>query len=79
MLPAQQTICRFPRKTSFPDELSTFRECDIIRTFQDLNEPIVPAGFEFKELDNCVLCFELVFDNETKFSKILESTKVEDD
>ena len=31
-----------------------------------------------KELDNCVLCFHLVFDDETKFPKIFESIKVDD-
>ena len=67
------------RKRSFPDELSAFQQCDIIRTFQDLNETIAPAGFQIKELDNCVLYFYLVFDDETKFPKISESIKVDVD
>ena len=67
----QQTIHSLPRKRSFPDELSTFQQRDRIRTFQDLNESIAPAGFQFKELDNCVLYFRLVFDDETKFPKTI--------
>ena len=58
--------------------MSTFQQRNIIRTFQDLNKSITPAGFQFKELDNCVLYFDLIFDNETKFAKILESIKVDD-
>ena len=47
-LPTQQTTSSLPRKRSFPDELSTFQQRDVIRTFQDLNESIAPAGFQFK-------------------------------
>ena len=47
-LPTQQTTSSLPRKRSFPDELSTFQQCDLIRTFQDLNESIAPTGFQFK-------------------------------
>ena len=76
-LPKQQTTSSLPRKRSFPDELSTFQQRDVIRTFQDLNESIAPAGFQFKELDNCIM-YLFGFDG-TKFSKILESIKVDDD
>ena len=44
-LPTQQTTRSLPRKRSFPDELSTFQQRYIIRTFQDLNESITPTGF----------------------------------
>ena len=37
-LPTQQTTSSLRRERSFPDELSTFQQRDIIRTFQDLNE-----------------------------------------
>ena len=37
------------------------------------------AGFQFKELENCVLYFHLVFDDEAKLAKILESIRVDDD
>ena len=48
LLPTQQTTGSLPRKRSFPDELSTFQQRDVIRTFQDLNESIAPASFQFK-------------------------------
>ena len=63
-LPTHQTIRSLPRKRSFPDELSAFQQ---------------RAGFQFKELDNCVLYFHLVFDKEAKLAKILESIRVDDD
>ena len=47
LLPTQQTTSSFPRKRSFPDELSIYQR-DVIRTFQNLNESIAPAGFQFK-------------------------------
>ena len=59
--------------------MSTFHQHSIIRTFQDLNKSITPASFQFKELDNCILYFDLVFGDETKFAKILESIKADDD
>ena len=76
-LPIQQTTSSLPRKRSFPDELSTYQQRDVIRTFQDLNESIAPAGFQFKELDNCII-FPFSFEG-TKFMKILESIKLDDD
>ena len=76
-LPIQQTTSSLPRKRSFPDELSTFQQRDVIRTFQDLNESIAPAGFQFKELDNCII-YPFSFEG-TKFMKILESIKLNDD
>ena len=79
LLPTQQTTRSLPRKMSFPDELLTFQQRDITRTFQDLDESAAPADFQFKELDNCVLYFHLFFAGETKFPKILESIKVDDD
>ena len=63
-LPTHQTIRSLPRKRSFPDELSAFQQ---------------RAGFQFKELENCVLYFHLVFDDEAKLAKILESIRVDDD
>ena len=59
--------------------MSTFQQLDITRTPQDLNESNALAGFQFKELGNCVLSFRLVFNNETIFQKILEPIKVDDD
>ena len=47
-LPTQQTTSSLPRQRSFSDELSTFEQRDVIRTFQDLKESIAPAGFQFE-------------------------------
>ena len=57
--------------------MSTFQQSGIIRTFQVLNESITSAGFQFKELDNCII-YPFSFDG-TKFLKILESFKLDDD
>ena len=57
--------------------MSTFQQLDIIRTFQDLNESIAPAGFQFKELDNCII-YPFSVDG-TTFPKILEYIKVVND
>ena len=76
-LPTQRTTSSLTRKRSFSDELSTFQQRDVIRTFQDLNESIAPAGFQFKELDNCII-YPYSFDG-IKFLKILESLRVDDD
>ena len=54
-LPTQQTTHSLPRKRSILDELSTFQQRDMIRSFQDLNQSTAPAGFQFKELDNCII------------------------
>ena len=51
------------RKIPLPDELPIFQQ-------RDLNESIAPAGFQFKELDSCIL-YPFPFDG-TKFLKILE-------
>ena len=59
-----QTIWSLPRKRSFPDELPAFQQ---------------RVGFQFKESDNCVLHFHLVFDDGSKLAKILESIKADYD
>ena len=54
----------FPERRSFPDEFSAFQQ---------------RACFQFNELDNCVLNFHLVFDDEAKIAKILKSIRVNAD
>ena len=56
--------------------MSTYQKRDVIRTFQDLDESIAPAGFQFKQLDNCIM-YPFSFDG-TEFPKLLESIKVVD-
>ena len=52
--------------------------CRLGTTFKDLNESIAP-DFRFKELDNCVPYFYLVFDDEIKFPNISEFLKIDND
>ena len=59
--------------------MSTFQQCGTIRTFQGLNESIASTGFQFKDLGYWVSYFHLVFVDETKFPKLLESINVDDD
>ena len=68
-LPTHQTTRGLPRKKSFSGELLTFQKSDIKRIFQDLNLSIAPAGFQFKELHNCVLYIHLVFEMRPNFRK----------
>ena len=51
----------------------------MIRISQDLKESITLAGFQFHKLDNCMLYFHLVFDDEAKFPNISELIKVNHD
>ena len=44
-----------------------------------INFSISTIGFQFKEINNCVLYFHLVFEYEAKLAKILESIRVDDD
>ena len=53
-LPTRQTTRSLPRKRFFSEELLTFQQRHIIRNFQDLNESVASADFQFEELDNCV-------------------------
>ena len=59
--------------------MDTFRERDTITSLADLNETTAPDGFQFKKSNGYVLFYNLVFDEETKFPKILVSIKVDSD
>ena len=58
------------------DQMDSFRERDMIKTLADLNETTAPDGFQFKKSNDHALLYNLVFDKETKFPKILESIQV---
>ena len=58
------------------DQMDSFRERDMIKTLADLNETTAPDGFQFKKSNDHTLLYNLVFDKETKFPKILESIQV---
>ena len=59
--------------------MDSFRESDTITSLADLNETTAPDGFQFKKSNDHALFYNLVFDKETKFPKILESIKVGSD
>ena len=59
--------------------MGSFRERDTITGLADLDETTAPDGFQFKKSNDHVLFYNLVFDKETRFSKILESIKVDSD
>ena len=44
-----------------------------ITSLANLNETTAPDGFQFKKSNDHVLFYNLVFDKETRFPKILES------
>ena len=62
-----------------PDEFDCFQKSDTVKTLDDLNERATPAGFQFKRSDDHALFYNLVFDEEVKFLKILQSIKVDSD
>ena len=55
--------------------MDTFRERDSITSLADLNETTAADGFQFKNSNGHALFYNLVFDRETKFPKILELIK----
>ena len=81
MLPTQQTSRKPPKKRSsvIPAELDCLQKSDTVKTLDHLNKTLMPAGFQFKRLDDHALFYNLVFDEETKFLKILQSIKVDSD
>ena len=50
-----------------------------ITSLANLNETTAPDGFQFKKSNDHVLFYNLVFDKETRFPKILEPVKVDSD
>ena len=54
------------------DEMQDFKENDTISSFEELNEKHSPPGFQFRKTDDCVLYYNLQFDEKTSFPKVLE-------
>ena len=80
VLRTSQTTRKPPRERLISnDQKDTFHERDNITNLADLNETTAPNGFQFKKSNNHALFYNLVFDEETKFPKILESIKVDSD
>ena len=69
---------KLPKKRDFSiDEMQDFKENDTISSFEELNEKYSPPGFQFRKTDDCVLYYNLQFDEKTSFPKVLESIRVE--
>ena len=60
-----------------PGELDCFPKSNTLKTLDDLNETTTPGGFQFKKSGDHALFYNLVFDGETQFPKILQSIKVD--
>ena len=80
LLPTSKTVRKPPTERLISnDKMDTFRERDTIMSLADLNETTAPDGFQFKKSNDHALFYNLVFDEETNFPKILESMKVNSD
>ena len=76
LLPTSKTTWKPPRERIISnDQMETFRKKDTATSLADLNETTAADGFHFKKSNDHALFYNLVFDEETKFPKILESTK----
>ena len=72
LLPTSRTTPKPPRERLISnDQIETFRERGNITSLANLNETTAPDGFQFKKSKNHALFYNLVFDEETKFPKIL--------
>ena len=61
------------------DQMGTFDKRDTITTLADLSKTTAPDGFQFKKFNDHAPFYNLVFDEETTFLKIIESLKVDSD
>ena len=59
------------------DQLSSFRENDIIEDFDILSEKHSPNGFLFQKTEQSVIFYHLVYDEKTEFPDILETIKID--
>ena len=80
LLPASKTKRKPPRERLISnDQMDTFRERDTITSLADSNQTTAPDGFQFKKSTDHALFYNLVFDKETKFPKMLEWVKADSD
>ena len=74
LLPTSKTTRKPPRERLISnDQMDTFRERDTITSLTNLNETTALDGFQFKKSNDHALFCNLMFDEEAKFPKILES------
>ena len=80
LLPIGKTKRKPPRERLISnDQMDTFRERDTITSLADSNQTTAPDSFQFKKSTDHALFYNLVFDKETKFPKILEWIKTYSD
>ena len=61
------------------DQIGSFRDNDVISNFEELTDKHCPSGFQYEKTDNCVVYYNLKFDDETSFPKVLAAIKVDRD
>ena len=71
------------------DQIGSFRDNDTISSFEDLTDKHCPPGFQYKKKQtswrgkvvspNCVIYYNLKFDDKTSFPKVFEAIKVDKD
>ena len=80
LIPTSKTTQRPPRERLISnDQMDSFHKRDTITSLADLNETTAPDGFQVKKSTDHALFYNLVFDKETKFPKILEWIKTYSD
>ena len=81
LLPTSKTTRKPPRwRLISNDQIETFCEKkNTVTSLADLNETTTTDGFQFKKSSNHAMFYKLVFDEEAKLPKFLESIKVDSD
>ena len=57
--------------------MQSFRDRDMVFTFDDLNKNHAPPQFIFGKSQDCVVYYNLCFDEDIMFPKILRSNKID--
>ena len=79
-LPTPKVFRKAPKIRLYQeDQLETFLHSDLIDDFSLLNEQHSPEGFQCRKSKNHIVFYNLVFDEETQFPKILEAIKVDNE
>ena len=78
-LPTPEIFRKAPKERLYQDDhLETFLHIDLIDNFNVLNEQQSPEGFQCRKSKNHIVFYNLVFDEETQFPKLLEAIKVDE-
>ena len=76
-LPTPVVPRKLPKVREENDEMKPFLQSDTISDFSILTENHSPEGFQCKKSPECIIYYNLVFDQETNFPNIFESIKVD--